>query len=782
MPTLEDCLINAGVTKENRELVMKYKDDPVTLNKRMTAISETKMILKNQARLQRAAQKNIELALKQFKDPKDRAKAIMDLMSGYGVRGVGDEPIVPLERKIQEVLSPVHTELADMMEAYRPKKLGFSYSKDAQRAMIRSLYGEVIDDADAVNFAKSWTKATTKLLERFGRAAGRSMKKLADWNLPQNHNAVKINRATAEEWYEFIRPRIRGERILPGDAIHKKSGEVLTTAEREQIIKKVLMSVNENLRTDGVSPIDTSPLKPFVKAKVGNRHQEHRLLHFKKADDWLDYADNFGDKNYFNSMMNYTEGMAREIGAMEMFGPNPDALVTKLIASTPGEKSWLAKNTYDLLMGRNYGFNNKLGWTMQGLRDFQAATKLGFAPVAALSDSFFVGLTAAFNGLPVLKTLVKSIGGLATHGSDRVTLNKIGLLGEYALERANAIYRLSETTGFGKVARLADMSVRASGLNYWTAALKEGFQLEFAANIAELAAKSFDELNPRMRKTLRSYGISQLEWTMIRDSKKFVKNNVSFVDMGNISNNTLKAKIIGMIKEETSFAVPEPNAKTRAILQGGTKKGTLTGELIRSMSQFKAFPASILMTHFHRALNLKGISRLGYFGTLITGTTALGMMVVQAKDMLKGKDPRQIDAKLVLDGLIQGGSLGLIGDFMLNDPNNFGGIPANLAGPIAGDAQTMAKLAWGSYDDVEDVLGTIGPTLARKYTPGQFWYTKLAMERYMMDSLEKNVNKNWYQKQRKLTRRMQKEKAQGWWWKPGTTAPTRAPRQPKIDF
>ena len=84
--------------------------------------------------------------------------------------------------------------------------------------------------------------------------------------------------------------------------------------------------------------------------------------------------------------------------------------------------------------------------------------------------------------------------------------------------------------------------------------------------------------------------------------------------------------------------------------------------------------------------------------------------------------------------------------------------------------------------DVVEKLSNAGVQIARKFTPGQLWYTKLAIERYMLDPLDKKVNKNWYSRQRKLTKRMKKERGQDWWSKPGTTT-VRAPRvKPNIDF
>ena len=654
--SLVDCLIAAKVTyKGLLALAKKYEKNPVKLIKRISEVSEAAQIQKTQAMLQMKAQKSIEVILDKFDTPKKRSNAIMDMMSMAGIRGkVG----MSLERKIDGVLSPVHRELADMMEAYRPKKLGFSASKSGQRKMIRAIFDpEGVVDPDALQYAKSWKKVTEMLRKRFGAASGRQISKLEDWNIPQSHDPIKLAGSTFEDWYGFVKSRLDLDRILP--EVSEVTGEFII--DHDDIVRKVLKSVYDNLKSDGYSKIDTTALKPFLKRKIGNRHQDHRLLHFKDADSWLQYSDKFGGPDYYNTMMGYTELMSREIAAMEMFGPNPDAVVDVLVKSVKGRSGELISNTYKELMGRNFGFNNKLAHVSQSLRNLEVGFKLGFAMIPALSDTFFTALTARYNGLSAVKSIFRAMSNLGpANKANRVTLNRIGLLGEYSINKARTANRLSEVWGYGKSARFADMSIRASGLNYWTTATREAFQLEFMSNISNLVDTPWAKLNKRLRASMERYGINDADWLDIKYSTKYKKRGVSFVDLGSESIPIgTREKFVAMIKEETMFAVPEPSAKTKAILHQGTQRGTVLGELIRTMTQFKAFPVSILTSHFHRGVNLKGASRLAYLGSLMAGTTAVGMAVVQVKDLLKGKDIRDINSELVYQGMLQGGSRGV---------------------------------------------------------------------------------------------------------------------------
>jgi len=100
-------------------------------------------------------------------------------------------------------------------------------------------------------------------------------------------------------------------------------------------------------------------------------------------------------------------------------------------------------------------------------------------------------------------------------------------------------------------------------------------------------------------------------------------------------------KLSEMMQTEMRMAFVEPDARIRAITTQGQKRGSILGEILRSTALFKSFPASMIATHLWRgAFGLDGLSRARYLSELLLGLTVFGAASVQARHLIKGKDPR----------------------------------------------------------------------------------------------------------------------------------------------
>lgn len=731
---------------------------------------------------------------KYFDKASDKADALNDIISGGGIRQAGT---ISLENRIDAILGQAHAKLYKMMENYRPRKLGLAHTKKFQRSLIREIFNPgSTGDKDAAQYASMWLEVTEGLRQRFNKAGG-GIQKLFDWNLPQYHDAVKINRvlgrkASDEEkftaWYNDIIELVDRDRIA---AYQVGEGEIKGAKMSDEHYRNFLHGIWENLRSDGIiQHKNAQHFNPHIRRAVGNRHQQHRLIPFKDADSWMKYADKYGSQDYFNSMMSHLELMAREIGAMEMFGPNPDTMVKQLRLMVQQSVSGLkarqagamAMNSYQLAMGRMFSQNIRFSDMMRAMRNVTTGIRIGSATISAISDLAFMRQTARFNDIPVMKTYMNFLRNITQSKDARMLAARLGLMAEYAIDRAKAAHRISEVQGYGATARFADFIVRASGLNHWTMTAKQTFGLEFLATMSDMSTSSWDNLKPRMKKAFERYDITPEDWVKIQQSERFVKNGTSFIDPANFGDNDLTAKVIGMIKEETTFAVPEPNAKARGILTGGQEAGTPGGELIRLVSQFKSFPVSVVVTHLARGLNQNSLgSKMGYLASLIGGTTLLGAMALQAKQIAAGKTPMEMDEGFWASAFAQGGGMGILGDFLFMDHSRFGAFSEYLLGPTIGQAEILARAFYGTgaaamdaRRDAKDKLGAAAAQAIRDFTP-TVWYTRLVTHRYLTDWVNQMVDPNWHRKQRTLRRRMKKEYNNEYWWRPGEYGPRRLP-------
>ena len=158
-------------------------------------------------------------------------------------------------------------------------------------------------------------------------------------------------------------------------------------------------------------------------------------------------------------------------------------------------------------------------------------------------------------------------------------------------------------------ARLAEATMRASGLSAWTQAGQWAFGMDFLSHITHVRGQAFDTLAPAFRRTLDRYGIDSGKWDAIRSTALEDQGGGKWIMPHNMDK-VLADRVMRMILAETDFAVPNVTLATRAMF-GTIPKGTLFGEIVRAPLLFKTFSASIMMTHGHRMMQHQGFSPSG---------------------------------------------------------------------------------------------------------------------------------------------------------------------------
>jgi hypothetical protein len=171
-----------------------------------------------------------------------------------------------------------------------------------------------------------------------------------------------------------------------------------------------------------------------------------------------------------------------------------------------------------------------------------------------------------------------------------------------------------------------------------------------------------------------------------------------------------------------------------------------------------------------------------YAGSLLLSTTLLGGMALQMKQVASGRDPQDMtDASFWGAALLQGGGLGIYGDFLFSNVNRYGGgFASTFGGALMGRANDLWNLTAGNVLQLASGEKThFGRELnrfLRSNTPGStIWYLRAAWERVLMDQLQfvmdPEANKAFKQRQKFYMR----EFGQKFWWEPGRMMPGRAP-------
>ena len=692
-----------------------------------------------------------------------------------------------IDQRNAAVMRSFTMKLAETMDALRTKNLGFSQDIALAKNMVRELFGESTGDASAAASAKAFAEVFEDARVRFNEAGG-SIAKRADWGMPQGHNTRAVRAVSPDEWKDTIRPLLDRSKMINGQ------GRTLTDMEFELALDEAYTTIS----TDGMNKITPGVVGG---KKLASRHADHRFFVFRDADSWMEYQGKFGDDNPFLAGMTHLENMAGDIAQLEILGPNPAHSYRKLrdIAEQGGAGDFdlgMADAIYAVSTGNwkaGHGISLEAAERLESARNFLTSAKLGSAMLSAVSDLAFFQQTARWNGLSSTKAMANYLKLLnPANPADRLRAVQLGLTAEAWTTLALHANRYSEVTGSGLSARAADLTVRASGLSAHTDAASKAIGMEFLGHMASLRKSGWDDLPAKNRATLEKAGFKSRDWDVLRttevDTYKGVeqvflpnlsaRTDVSKADIARVHNLTLEA-----IDELTKAAIPMPDARTRAITSGGFSRTSIEGTAMRSGMQFKSFPVAVILSHVYRGLHqATGAKKAQYMAELVVGTTVMGALALQLKEIARGREARDMnDSAFWAAAFTQGGGAGIFGDFFYSGvfgSNRFGSsLATTFAGPLVGLGSDAVKMTAGQLgqaiegDDMSlpgDMIKTM-----KSYTPvvGSLWYARLAYERLVLDQLALKFDKQARRRMKAQENNRRRDYNQKYYWRPGKTKP-----------
>jgi len=690
--------------------------------------------------------------------------------------------------------------LYNVLAKFRRNIVGENRNKADLKNMVREVFEPgSTGDASAREMAQAWTEVSQYLVKRFN-AAGGQIPLRKDWYLPQSHNALSVRKASYSEWRSYTLPRLDISRMID---------DVTGLPFTPDNIEFALQNVYETISTEGMNKL--KPSGASGSKSLANQRTDHRFLIFKNADAWMEYQDKFGNSNAFDVMFGHITSMSRDIGLMEILGPNPNATMN-FLKQTLQKEGGMSSNEqirssmptrvkqldqlYEAVTNRNNApIDKKLANGFAGLRSLLQSAQLGSAAVAAITDVNFQRIARAHVGLPQANTIIeylKILNPLAAEEKGKLAI-RLGLIAEGWSSLASGQMRyVGELSGPEISNRVADFVMRASLLSPWTQAGRWAFGMEFLGTLADNVGKTFDQLNEPLRKTLERYGLRSDHWDIMRSTTLYEYEGATFLRAEDIEFRTdlnpgvardIATRMMEMIETETNFAVPSTSVRGRTMLTGDTKPGSFAGEVIRSAAMYKNFGVTLVNTHIMRGLAEQGHKAKGkYLADLIISTTLMGALAMQLKEMSKGRDPRPMTGGAFWGAaLLQGGGLGIFGDFMFANVNRYGSsLSDTIAGPVAGFFGDLANLTFGNLAEAAQGKPTNASAelikFVQRYMPGgSIWYTRLALERLVFDQAALMADPKAQQKFRRMERQFRREQGQEYWWAPGETAPERAP-------
>ena len=839
MAQFHDCLASAAaqgaISREEADMLRSMYDAQVKASgdalaakaamvETLTAEAERKARL---ARLSAEAADRIATIGETYRGPDGKADilgAFQGVLDNRNNRLLGEVSVVG---RREALVGYAHARLEELLyDTRRTFVTGRRRGPAVLDNMVREAFGEATGDASARGYLQAWRRVADEFVDLFNAAGGDIVKR--ENYLPQNHDAGKMLAAGKEAWIGFISPRLDIANMR--DPL---SGAALTPAR----LKESLSAIYDRIVTDGASDLQPSmqlqgrgALANQLQGRgaLANQRQEARFLEFRNADAWRDYNSAFGNGDVHAALLAHLHGLAKDVSALEVLGPNPNATVAwmgqviqsefakaklgepSLYKGQPAGRETAPVHVLDQLwtvVNGSAGIGNeRLANAMASTRNWLTAAQLGgTALTALLGDPFQQRNARAFAGISTARWFADLPGQLFTGASSRDVV-RAGVVFSDAMEHLVTDLRsLSTLQASAEVSKwLPDRVFTWSALTPWTNMNRRAQAKSFMFEAGDRLAQSFDDIaadgarGRRFARWLQGFGVGPAEWEVIRSARAADHGEAGgmlrMVDIIDSAPGDKRVFDVALrygdaLHAFVEEAVPQGTASARRLLGRASAAGTVAGELTRNTTQYLTYPATV-MTSLVRAAQWEmaeaGAARGGMAMAASTiSLTIGGALVLQMQELRNGRDPRPVnDPTFWALAAAKGGSLGYYGDYVFADyTRGASQVVSKLLGPVFNTVGDLAAAIGGrdvvsmlSGEEAEINRGKRMVDFARRTIPLQnMWMYRLGTERVLWDRLALLADPNAHRQWRIQERRLMRDEGQGMWWGRGEAEPRRGP-------
>lgn len=543
-------------------------------------------------------------------------------------------------------------------------------------------------------------------------------------------------------------------------------------------------------------------------ANLAKKLSQERVLHFKDGTAWHEYNTTYGTGNLRESILSGLDMAGQNNAIMRRLGTNPEANLSMAMDAVAKDiKDPVALRNFNEQRGERGVLTNRFkevsGQTrmpgsasqarvMANIRAWQSMSKLGGALLSSFTDLPVAASEMRYQGKSFLGSLGEMTAGLAKGRGSKDQRDILAGFGVYADSmRGEIIRRFSADDSVGgKTSRMMSKFFQLNGLSWWTDANKASAGLMMSHNLAQNKGLEFGKLNENFSRALSLYNIDAGKWDLLRNTEMRHADGRDYLTADGVDaipdsaidgylskrglstsdparreiREELQRNLRAYINDRVTYAVLEPDARTRSIMNQGTQPGTVPGDLLRFVTQFKSFPAAYMQKTLGRELFGRGYKPTGLgesfrgskdfwssmkngngeklaMAQLIVWTTAFGYLSQMSKDLVKGREPRNPEkVKTWAAAFVQGGGAGILGDFFFGEANRFGNSALETAaGPVIGTASDLVNL-WNRARKGDDAAAS-ALRLGFNNTPFlNLFYGRIAMDHLILWSLQEAVN------------------------------------------
>lgn len=392
------------------------------------------------------------------------------------------------------------------------------------------------------------------------------------------------------------------------------------------------------------------------------QRKSHMFFYWKDHESFLNYSREYGKGNLFQALTGDLNSSANKIGLAELFGDSPFSIYNDLrkIQQEKDPKGGLwyrhTENTLKQAMRQDQAaVSPTVGAFFANTRSLGAIARLSTIVLKSLPDASYIASFAQRWGNDYFKSLVYTLG----HTFDRFADAERTFIAKQ--------FKLLADSHLGYMARFADLTngtelIHKVTTGFFRANLLESFDKGNRHSLMHIIAKglyeqrnrSWNNLKTETRFQLQKYGLNQKEWDLLRTKNQqglFTTANVDTVTDTELKalyghsrpfyemRNDLYRKIYTIFSSAADNAVLVPDNFTKAFMYFGTRPGTIIGEALRMVMQFKGFAINfadkVLIQGFQDARNTQ--MRLRWGLALVAGTLPISYLSDYFDNLAHGK-------------------------------------------------------------------------------------------------------------------------------------------------
>ncbi|MDB4312141.1 hypothetical protein N9937_01795, partial [bacterium] len=660
---------------------------------------------------------------------------------------------------------------------------------------------KALDDADR---RQKRNGVYTKQLDRRGVRHFWSHKELVKTsdNIIENTNDKRLSELDRFEKSSnrFINDHFKAKNDTLLDLDETKNGfgvplKNLSDLEIKTFIKNGFASLTNNKKYSDVG----LPMS----SKTGiSRTADHRIFHFKDSESYVWSNAKYGVETVGTAVKREIQSASHNIAILEKLGNRPKALFNSILNQAEkdnpefkllfnkGEKRHKLNNLLDEVMGTFNDSSASLARLGSNVRSFINITSLESVFLRSLTDLAPISLENARmlgSWSDGMVRALKNVMSKETRARNKKIAKLTTVWKHNDIGSAMRVFSSGDQPN-NVMMKLQRIQWKLSIMKWWDDGHRSGISSLAAENLAAHSDISFDQLGKTQsgketRISMNQYGVDGDMWDLMRSlpqtlvdgTKVITQDSVRNADEG-VFKEYLKKKGVGRISQtaiqdvkdkveqkmalyfvdRTNHGIVHADAADRQMWFRGTSAGELNGFILRLISQYKMYAtgfvtkpiASTLYRNgadtFKQAI-LEGKGDIRALAKLTAYATSLGYMGNVAASIANNETPDSpFSERGALQAFISGGMGGPYTDFVLNDPNKFGGgLIDKFVGPSLSRGQQAAAAFLGMFHGSTN-KAQIVKLLAGNPPLLKTFYTKWAYDYLIYHPLQEEINPGYY--------------------------------------